>query len=107
MENSSDPYGTPQAPNTPQQPQGFNPQAVTSGKAITSLVCGIVGLLFFGIVLGPIAAVFGHLALGEIKRNPAQKKGKGMAIAGLVCGYVAIAFFVIALVFIGSQLSGL
>jgi type IV pilus assembly protein PilA len=61
--------------------------AETSGKAIVSLVCG---LLFF-IPLAFIAAiVFGHVALSEIKRSAGRLKGEGMAIAGLVFGYMWI-----------------
>jgi type II secretory pathway pseudopilin PulG len=67
-------------------PTGGAP-AETSGKAIASLVCG---LLFF-IPLAFIAAiVFGHIALSEIKRSAGRLKGEGMAIAGLVFGYMWI-----------------
>ncbi len=69
----------------------------TDGFAITSMVLGIIAVLtcIYGIILGIIAVVFGHLAIGKIKRNSALG-GKGMAIAGLVCGYVAIAASIIA-----------
>lgn len=65
----------------------------TSPLAITSLVCGLAGVvLFWAIipVLASIAAVItGHMALGQTKRNPALG-GRGLAIAGLILGYIVI-----------------
>src|SRR5215813_3672460 len=72
-------------------------QPQTSGKAIGSLVCGIVGLLipFIG---GVVAIVLGHLGLSEIKRSAGRVKGDGLAIAGLVMGYLEAAFFVLLII---------
>src|SRR5262249_28648619 len=69
----------------------------TSGKAIGSLVCVIVGLLipFIG---GVVAIVLGHLGLSEIKRSAGRLKGDGLAIAGLVMGYLEAAFFVLLII---------
>jgi type II secretory pathway pseudopilin PulG len=61
--------------------------AETSGKAITSLVCG---LLFFVPLAFIGAIVFGHLGLSEIRKSAGRLKGEGMAIAGLVLGYLWI-----------------
>ncbi len=58
--------------------------ATTSGKAIVSLVCG---LLFFIPFLFIVAIVCGHIALSEIKKSAGRLKGEGLAIAGLVLGY--------------------
>jgi type IV pilus assembly protein PilA len=71
------------SPPTPSVP------ANTSGKAITSLVCG---LLFFIPFLFIVGIVFGHLALSEIKRSAGRLKGEGLAIAGLVLGYSWVVF---------------
>lgn len=84
----------------------------TNGKAITSMVLGIVGwgiqaiafllsLFTLGIAaicllplscLTPIAwlvgVIFGHIALGEIRRS--EQPGRGIAIAGLVMGYLGL-----------------
>jgi len=46
----------------------------TSGKAIVSLVCG---LLFILLPLSVIAVVFGHLSLSEIRRSGGQLTGRG------------------------------
>lgn len=59
----------------------------TSGKAIISLVCG---LLFFVPLLFVAAIVFGHLALSDIRKSAGRLKGEGIAITGLVLGYLWI-----------------
>lgn len=61
--------------------------AETSGKAILSLICG---LLFFIPFLFIAAIVLGHLALSEIRKSAGRLKGEGIAIAGLVLGYIGI-----------------
>lgn len=76
-------------------PQVANPQAATAGTsgdalANVSFYCGLVGLLCFGIILGPIAIVTGIIALAM----GTQKSG--FAIAGMVLGFVDFcAFFVL------------
>lgn len=71
---------------TPELPFGLPPE--TSGKAVFSLVCGI--LCFF-----PPAAIgavlFGHLSLSEIRRSAGRLGGKGLAIAALALGYSGLA----------------
>ncbi len=60
--------------------------AQTSGKAIASLVCGIINIFPLFI----IAVVLGHMSLSEIKKSGGRLKGEGLAIAGLVMGYLGI-----------------
>jgi len=98
---ASNPYG------------GGSPQShpVTSGLAIASLVCGIVGLFFccFHILFSVPAVVCGHLALNEIAKAENRKEGRGLAIAGLICGYIGIAltlFFLLAGMFGDSEFEG-
>jgi len=64
-------------------------QSQTSGKAIGSLVCGIVGLII-PLIGGVVAIVLGHLGLSEIKRSAGRLKGDGLAIAGLFMGYLRL-----------------
>jgi hypothetical protein len=62
----------------------------TSGYAIASLICsllGYIGVLFFGPLLG---IIFGHLALREIDRSNGALQGRGIAQAGLILGYIAL-----------------
>ncbi len=64
------------------------PRQETSGLAIASLVCGILGLLFW---LPSIPAIImGHLGRSEIKRSAGTRKGGGMALAGLIMGYLGV-----------------
>jgi hypothetical protein len=64
----------------------------TSGMAIASLVLSLLGL-FPLYLIGPILGViFGHMALGDIKRSGGAVEGQGLAIAGLVAGYVMLGF---------------
>lgn len=59
----------------------------TNGLAIASLV---VSLTCCGGVLG---IIFGHIALGQIKRT--GEEGRGLALAGLIIGYVILALIVV------------
>ena len=61
-------------------------QPQTSGKAIASLVCGIINIFPLFIV----AIILGHISFSEIKKSGGRLKGEGMAIAGLVMGYLGI-----------------
>ena len=65
----------------------------TSGLAIASLVCGILGL-FFAIP----AVVCGHIALYRIKSSGEDLKGSGLAIAGLILGYLAMMLLLFILI---------
>ncbi|MFD7137126.1 DUF4190 domain-containing protein [Streptomyces sp. NPDC059894] len=73
-------YGSPSAASTSR----------TNGLAIASLCCGIIGLFLLNIVLGPLAIVFGAVAL----RQAAAGNGAGMAKAGIVLGVVDVVLWV-------------
>ncbi len=75
----------------------------TSGKAITSLVTGIVSLPAvccwpLGVILGILGIVFGILARKDIAASAGQQKGAGMALAGIITGIVAIILIAVVLV---------
>ena len=66
----------------------------TSGKAVASLICGIINIFPFCV----IAIILGHISLSQIGKSAGRLKGRGLAIAGLVLGYlglVAIPFILI------------
>lgn len=65
-----------------------------NGLAIASLVCGIVGLLVFNIILGPLAVIFGGVGLRNANRGEGHRT---MSWAGLVLGVVDIALFAVLL----------
>jgi type IV pilus assembly protein PilA len=77
-------------PATVTQPYGWAPSPPytgpqeTSGKAIGSLIAGILFFIPFAFVF---AIVLGHMALAEIKRSAGRLKGNGMATTGLIFGY--------------------
>ncbi|MFC8371588.1 MULTISPECIES: DUF4190 domain-containing protein [unclassified Streptomyces] len=71
----------------------------TNGLAVASLCCGIIGLFFLNIVLGPLAIVFGAVA----RRQAAVKNGAGMAKAGIVLGVVDIVLWLVLLAFAASS----
>jgi len=56
--------------------------ALTNSLAIAAFACGFI--------FAPLAIVFGHIALGQIRRTGEQ--GHGLAVLGLILGY----FWVIA-----------
>lgn len=95
--NQQNPYPN-QNPYPPQQPYQVPPP--NDGFAITSMVLGIIAVLtcYFGIILGTVAVIFGHISLGKMKRDP-NIGGKGMAIAGLATGYVGIAASIVTGIF--------
>jgi type IV pilus assembly protein PilA len=66
----------------------------TSGKAVASLICGIINIF----PLCVVAIILGHISLSQISKSAGRLKGRGLAIAGLVMGYlglVAIPFILI------------
>lgn len=62
----------------------------TSGLAITSLVCGIVGLVSCVVFIGIPAVICGHMAMHQIANSRDMVVGRGMALAGLICGYLCL-----------------
>ena len=58
-----------------------------NGPAIAGLVCGLVGLLVFAPILGPLAVIFGGIGWSKANRGA---KHKGLAIAAVVLGIVDI-----------------
>jgi hypothetical protein len=99
--------GMTETPNYPdgvgwptQPPTHFGPALPrTSGYAIASLACGVVGLLTCcGFVPSLLGIVFGGVSLGPIRRGEAS--GRGLAIGGIILGIagaiVGIAFWLLA-----------
>jgi serine/threonine protein kinase len=88
------PVPVPVSPMVRVMPVQIIAKPLSSGKARASLVLGIFALLSSCVVVGGIpgvlAAIFGHLALRDIRRSGGRMKGHGLAIAGLVLGYFSI-----------------
>lgn len=85
------------------QPGGYyaGPMApATSGYAIASLICsllGFIGVFGFGPILG---IIFGHMAIREIDRSNGHLQGRGLAQAGLILGYIALGLVLLVVLFI-------
>ncbi|MCL1633974.1 DUF4190 domain-containing protein [Luteimonas sp. SX5] len=62
----------------------------TSTLAIVSLIFGFLGWTLLPAIGGIVAIITGHLARGEIRREPERLQGDGMAVAGLVLGYASL-----------------
>lgn len=92
-----------EAPVTPQT-EGKNPEqppppptpvsAGASGRAIASMVIGIVGIVFclcfpaLNIILGPVGLILAILEVKAIGRGETSDAGRGFAITGLVLGII-------------------
>jgi Domain of unknown function (DUF4190)/Domain of unknown function (DUF1707) len=63
------------------------PVPVTNGKAVGSLVCGLLTVPTLGLT-GIPAVVLGHTARAEIRRT--DEGGDGMALTGLVFGWLSL-----------------
>jgi len=98
----SAPYGQPGQPGYPQPPYPYVPSPYppqeTSGTAIASLVCGIVGMIIVPFLASIAAIITGHIALSQIRQSGGRLKGRGMAFAGLITGYLMVALLVIIIV---------
>ncbi|MFE4668376.1 DUF1707 and DUF4190 domain-containing protein [Streptomyces sp. NPDC056716] len=83
-----------------QVPRTFLPAPAppTNGKAVGSMVLGVLTTMTFGIT-GIPAVVLGHSARSEMRRT--GESGEGFAITGLVLGWLSVAgwaVFLLALV---------
>lgn len=64
------------------------PHPRTNGKAIASMVCGVLCVATGGLT-GLPAVILGHLAQSEIRRT--GEGGDGFALTGLVLGWLSVA----------------
>ncbi|EFF89065.1 MULTISPECIES: DUF4190 domain-containing protein [unclassified Streptomyces] len=72
----------------------------TNGLAIAGLVCGIIGVFFLNVVLGPLAIIFGAVALRQTADGGG---GRGMAKAGVVLGIIDLVIFFVLLAVAASN----
>ena len=101
-----------QPPPPPQGPYGYvAPQG--SGKAIGSLVIGIVSLVIgwaccvLGLIPAATAIVLGRMARNDIKQSGGLLTGGGMATGGEILGYVSVVvIIVISVLWVGLFVLG-
>ena len=73
----------------------------TSGLAIASLVCSIVGL-FMCLFIGQIAGlILGYQAKKEIRQSGGRIEGENLATAGIIVGWIGIAMDILIVLFLG------
>jgi hypothetical protein len=71
-----------------------------NSKALTAYYCGVFSLIpCVGLILGPLALIFGLQGLKYAKKNP-RAKGTGHAIAGIVLGGLVTVGHLIGLLFV-------
>jgi hypothetical protein len=87
----------PYHPPPPYPPPGLGRAAPTDGRAITSLVASIFGILLGlpfgvpGLALGPLGYFMGRSAIARIDEAPGTAGGRSVAVMGWVLGIVATA----------------
>jgi hypothetical protein len=69
-----------------------------SGRAVTSLVLGILGLTCCGI-MAPIAWILGSMELKDIGSGLSSSAGKGYATAGKILGIIGTILIILSMVF--------
>lgn len=105
------PYPYPQAPMPPPyHPGAYGAPAGNDGKAVASLVLGIMSMACCtGILTAIPAIILGVLARRDIMRSQGALGGEGMAIAGIVTGGIAtlgtIAYFIFYVAIIGAAVA--
>lgn len=70
---------------------------VTAPGATASVVCGVCGLILFGLILGGVAISKAAAAKKLIEDHPDQYDGGGLASVGMVLGVLDIIGAVVAL----------
>ena len=75
----------------------------SNGMAIAGLVCGIVGLIVFAIVLGPLAIIFGGIGLSRANHGAEHRT---MSVWAIALGILDIVLWVVILA-VASQHGGL
>lgn len=76
-----------------EEQQHYQQPPVTNGKAIASLVLGILSIisLWIGLILGIIGIILASKALKEIANY--HQGGRGLAIAGLTTSIIGTSFY--------------
>src|SRR5260370_2729631 len=71
----------------------MNPSPTTDGKAVASVLLGVLSIVPLSIFAGVPAVVLGHLSRASVRRSQGRLKGSGLALTGLILGYLSLALF--------------
>jgi hypothetical protein len=66
-----------------------------NGKAIASLVLGIVGIIACPIVFSIIGLILGYQARNEIAASGGWQTGESLAKAGIILGWVGLVLYIV------------
>ncbi|MDP7011963.1 MAG: DUF4190 domain-containing protein [Verrucomicrobiota bacterium] len=69
-------------------PQGIPAKPKTSGMAVASLVCGILGLICIPILPAFLGLIFSIIAIRKINGSGGAVGGKGLAVGGLITSVI-------------------
>lgn len=83
------------------------PVRQTNVLAIISLIAGILGWTLLPILGSLAAIVTGHMARGQIRREPDRYDGDGLAIGGLILGWASVVIAIVSIVVIVLFFGGL
>jgi type IV pilus assembly protein PilA len=99
------PAGQPPGPQGPVSPwlnvpsaPAYTGEQETEGKAVGSLILGILAIFPLGLLAGIPAVILGHLSKANIRKSMGRLKGDGMATAGLIMGYISLAAIPLVLI---------
>ncbi|MGO1068289.1 DUF4190 domain-containing protein [Lysobacter sp. CA199] len=84
-----------------------NPARQTNVLAILSLIFGILGWSLLPFIGSIAAIVTGHMARGQIRREPERFEGDGLAIGGLVLGWASVIMGILTVVVVIAFFGGL
>ncbi|MGN7916899.1 DUF4190 domain-containing protein [Lysobacter antibioticus] len=83
------------------------PVRQTNVLAIISLIAGILGWTLLPLVGSLGAIITGHMARGQIRREPDRYDGNGLAIGGLILGWGSVIIALLSLIVIVLFFGGL
>ena len=69
----------------------------TNGKAIGSVILGVIGVTGVPFMASIVAIILGHMARHEIAET--GQDGKGLATTGVVLGWIGVTLAVLAVAF--------
>jgi len=79
----------PTIPSSSTPTGGVPPPANTqSGRALASLICGILSLICFGFMAGIPAIILGKMELNAIDRGESPESNRNLAKIGFILGIV-------------------
>ena len=81
-------------------PQTTGTGTRSNGLAIAGLVCGIVGLILFAVVLGPLAVIFGGVGLSRANHGAEHRT---MSIWAIALGVIDILLWVVVVVAVSKH----